>query len=63
MVLLREDNVPPLKWKLGRVTEIHPGQDGNVRVVTVRTKDGHVRRAISKICILPIRENQQEEAQ
>ncbi|XP_062703843.1 uncharacterized protein LOC134286271 [Aedes albopictus] len=39
MVLLKEDNIPPLKWRLGRVTEIHPGPDGNTRVVTVRTKD------------------------
>ncbi|XP_065091295.1 uncharacterized protein LOC135712267 [Ochlerotatus camptorhynchus] len=63
MVLLKEDNIPPLKWKLGRVTEIHPGPDGNVRVVTVNTKHGYFRRAISKICILPIRDNQSDESQ
>lgn len=54
MVLLKEDNIPPLKWKLGRVEELHPGSDGNVRVVTVRTKEGSYRRGISKICILPL---------
>ncbi|XP_062713843.1 uncharacterized protein LOC134290680 [Aedes albopictus] len=59
MVLIKEDNLPPLKWLLGRVTEIHPGVDGNIRVVTVRTKDGNVVRAISKICILPISDNDQ----
>ncbi|XP_065081373.1 uncharacterized protein LOC135703945 [Ochlerotatus camptorhynchus] len=58
MVLLKEDNIPPLKWKLGRVMETHPGPDGNVRVVTVRTKDGSYRRAISKIRIFLIRDNQ-----
>ncbi|XP_062541004.1 uncharacterized protein LOC134209035 [Armigeres subalbatus] len=58
MVLLKEDNVPPLKWRLGRVTEVHPGADGNVRVVTVRTKDGSYRKEVSKICILPIRDGQ-----
>lgn len=57
MVLMREDNTPPLKWHIGRVTDIHPGSDGNVRVVTVRTRDGSFRRGISKICILPIRDN------
>lgn len=56
MVLLKKDNIPPLKWKLGRVTELFPGPDGNVRVVTVRTKDGSFRRAISKICILPLQD-------
>lgn len=65
MVLLKEDKVPPLQWQLGRVTEIHPGADGIIRVVTVRTQQGSFRRGIQKICILPIRENQQqaEEAQ
>ncbi|XP_038106576.1 uncharacterized protein LOC119766213 [Culex quinquefasciatus] len=57
MVLLKDENLPPLKWQLGRVSDIHPGIDGNIRVVTVRTKDGSYQRAISKICILPIRDN------
>lgn len=57
MVVIKEENLPPLKWQLARVTEIHPGSDGNIRVVTVRTKDGSYQRAISKICVLPIRDN------
>lgn len=57
MVVLKEDNLPPLRWPLARVTEVHAGADGNIRVVTVRTRDGSYRRAISKICVLPIREN------
>lgn len=57
MVVLKEDNQPPLTWQLARVTETHAGSDGNIRVVTVKTKDGSYRRAISKICILPIRDN------
>ncbi|XP_055604061.1 uncharacterized protein LOC129752297 [Uranotaenia lowii] len=57
MVVLKEDNLPPLQWAIGRVSEIHPGSDGNVRVVTVRTQSGSYQRGISKICILPIRDN------
>lgn len=57
LVLLKEDKLPPLKWKLGRVIEIHAGSDGNIRVVTVKTQDGQYQRAISKICVLPIRDN------
>uniref|UniRef100_A0A182PX47 DUF5641 domain-containing protein n=1 Tax=Anopheles epiroticus TaxID=199890 RepID=A0A182PX47_9DIPT len=53
MVLVKEENLPPLKWRLGRVQTIKPGKDGLVRVVDVRTKDGTYRRAISKICVLP----------
>ncbi|XP_058816309.1 uncharacterized protein LOC131679586 [Topomyia yanbarensis] len=56
MVLLKEENLPPLKWRYGRVTNIFHGQDNNIRVVDVRTADGEYRRAINKICILPVRE-------
>ncbi|XP_053691014.1 uncharacterized protein LOC128739545 [Sabethes cyaneus] len=59
MVLVKEDNLPPLKWALGRVTHVTKGADGNIRVVTVKTKDGSYTRAISKICVLPIRDNDQ----
>lgn len=54
MVLLKEDNQPPLKWCYGRVTHIFKGDDGNIRVVNVKTRDGEYRRAINKICILPV---------
>ncbi|XP_058827738.1 uncharacterized protein LOC131687658 [Topomyia yanbarensis] len=57
MVVLKEENLPPLKWLLGRVTEVHHGPDGNIRVVDVRTTNGNYTRGISKICILPIRDN------
>ncbi|XP_058840617.1 uncharacterized protein LOC131696100 [Topomyia yanbarensis] len=56
MVLLKEDNLPPLKWKYGRITNIIRGDDDNIRVVDVRTVDGEYRRAISKICVLPTRQ-------
>uniref|UniRef100_A0A182X947 DUF5641 domain-containing protein n=1 Tax=Anopheles quadriannulatus TaxID=34691 RepID=A0A182X947_ANOQN len=54
LVLMKEDNLPPLKWSYGRVTQIYRGDDGNIRVVTVKTKDGDYKRAITKICVLPI---------
>ncbi|VEN43467.1 unnamed protein product [Callosobruchus maculatus] len=37
MVLIIEDNSPPLLWRLGRVIDLHPGTDNKTRVVTVRT--------------------------
>ncbi|XP_062713787.1 uncharacterized protein LOC134290629 [Aedes albopictus] len=61
LVLLKEDKLPPLRWKLGRVIQIHPGSDGNIRVVTVKAQDGEYQRAISKICVLPIRDNLESE--
>lgn len=57
LVLLVEEDVPAMKWLIGRVSELHPGKDNVVRVVTVKTKNGQKKRSVSKICLLPI-ENQ-----
>lgn len=52
LVVIKEDNQPPMKWKLGRVVALHPGTDGISRVADIRTATGTVRRAFSKICPL-----------
>ncbi|XP_030752295.1 uncharacterized protein LOC115879542 [Sitophilus oryzae] len=57
MVLMKEDNLPPMFWPLGRIIEVHPGSDSIVRVVSVKTKNGVFKRAISKICVLPMNES------
>lgn len=54
MVLLLEDNLPPAKWAIGRVCEVHPGDDGRVRVVTLRTKGSIFKRSVVKLARLPI---------
>ncbi|KAJ8944184.1 hypothetical protein NQ318_016164 [Aromia moschata] len=46
-------NSPPLRWKLGRITDVHPGADGVVRVVSIRTSSGTTKRAVRKVCLLP----------
>ena len=45
---LRDEPTIPTKWPLARSTEVHPGRDGNVRVVTVRTPKGSYKRPIIK---------------
>lgn len=57
MVLIRDDKLPPLRWNLGRIIEVHPGKDGVVRVATIKTKCGVIKRAFAKICPLPIDES------
>ncbi|XP_045770779.1 uncharacterized protein LOC123871185 isoform X2 [Maniola jurtina] len=52
LVLLQEDNIAPLNWRLGRVTALYPGTDGISRVADVRTARGVVRRALTSICPL-----------
>lgn len=62
LVMLKEDNTPPQSWRLGRIVETHPGGDGVVRVVTVRTSNGATfRRPTTQIAILPILDNEKEE--
>lgn len=60
LVLIRDENLPPCKWLLARILETHPGSDGLVRVVTIKTKNGVFKRAISKVCLLPIEDNYSE---
>lgn len=57
LVIVKEDNVPPLKWNLGRVVQLHPGEDGIIRVASVKLNGSVVKRAITKLCILPILNN------
>ncbi|XP_055388196.1 uncharacterized protein LOC129616592 [Condylostylus longicornis] len=49
-----DEKLPPSRWLMGGITEIHPGPDGLVRVVTLKTKDNVLRRSIAKICLLPV---------
>ncbi|GFT08186.1 integrase catalytic domain-containing protein [Trichonephila clavipes] len=40
MVILKDENLPPCKWTMGRILEIVKGSDGKVRVVKVKTPQG-----------------------
>ena len=49
LVVVKDDNQPPNKWKLGVIATVHPGKDERVRVVTVRTAQGEFQRPIVKL--------------
>jgi Pao retrotransposon peptidase/Family of unknown function (DUF5641)/Integrase zinc binding domain len=53
LVLIRDENSPPQQWTLGRIAALHPGLDGISRVVIIKVKNGFIKRAVSKICLLP----------
>lgn len=55
LVLLRENNTPPLTWPMARITKVFPGADNKVRAFEVMTSNrkAHVR-SITKICLFPI---------
>ena len=54
LVLIAEDNEAPLQWKTGRIKQIFTGNDGNVRVVKVKTSTGELMRPVVKLRKLPI---------
>lgn len=54
LIVIKDENVSPIRWKMGRIIKLHPGEDGVTRVVTVKTATGELKRPVEKICILPI---------
>lgn len=54
LVLIKDQCMSPLRWKLARVVQTHPGPDKCVRVVTLKTSNGELKRPISKLCKLPM---------
>ena len=53
-VLVIEESPLTNYWLLGVIVQRHPGADGHVRVVTVRTRSGLIKRAITKLAPLPL---------
>lgn len=56
---MKDDNAPPLQWKLGLVQALHvdADSDGVPRVATVKTLSGIYRRAIRYLYPLPFEGN------
>lgn len=50
--LVKNHLLPPAKWELARVTQTHPGADGLVRVVSLRTASTVLTQPVTKICRL-----------
>ncbi|XP_070854727.1 uncharacterized protein [Drosophila suzukii] len=53
VVLVKDSNLPPAAWILARVEEAHPGPDGIVRAVKLKTSTGEMTRPITKLAVLP----------
>ncbi|XP_075151028.1 uncharacterized protein LOC142225136 [Haematobia irritans] len=54
MVVIREENLPPNCWRLGRIKKVYTGADNRVRVAEIITQKGIVTRPITKLVVLPI---------
>ena len=52
VVLVRVDTPITTRWPLARVVQVHPGVDGTVRVVTIRTASGTCKKPVVKLALL-----------
>ncbi|GFW72420.1 integrase catalytic domain-containing protein [Trichonephila clavipes] len=52
LVMLKEPSKIPMEWTLGRIEGIHPGSDGFVRVIRIRTSRGVFTRTAASVCPL-----------
>lgn len=53
-VLIMDDNLPPLEWRMGIISQLFPARDGRVRTVEVKTQSGVFIRHINRLCPLPL---------
>ncbi|XP_021959017.1 uncharacterized protein LOC110854896 [Folsomia candida] len=54
VVLVGQDNKKRFEWPLGRILEVYPGRDGNVRVAKVKTKLGSLLRPLQRLYPLEV---------
>lgn len=46
VVLIHQDDIPPLRWPLGVIQEVYPDVDNIIRVALVKTKSGYLKRPV-----------------
>ncbi|XP_070068033.1 uncharacterized protein [Drosophila takahashii] len=62
LVLVKDENLPPMKWPLVRVIELLFGGDGVGRVAVLKTASGVTKRAVNKLCLLPLKDDVETQA-
>ncbi|XP_030765007.1 uncharacterized protein LOC115889198 [Sitophilus oryzae] len=53
LVVVKDENLPPLRWLLGRIIKLYPGTDQVVRVAQIQTTKVFFDRPLVKQCPLP----------
>lgn len=52
LLLIKDNNLPSMKWSLGRIKRLTKGIDDVNRVATVKTADGIFASAVVRLCPL-----------
>lgn len=60
LVIIHDNNLPPMRWRMGRIIQVHPGSDGVVRVVTIKTASGELKRPVEKISLLRVPDEKED---
>ncbi|GFX26361.1 integrase catalytic domain-containing protein [Trichonephila clavipes] len=63
LVLISDDNRPPLSWPMARILKLIPSTDGTNREAILQTGSGLTRRSINKIVVLPICAREDEDSE
>lgn len=58
LVLIKEPNLPPCKWRLGRIVKTFISQDNAKRVAEIRTSTGTIIRSARLLHPLPLESHQ-----
>lgn len=72
VVAIQQENLPPTRWRIGRVIAVHPGKDGLIRTVTIEHCTEHqapgrtlrktqCQRPVQKLCRLMEAEDDDQE--
>ena len=48
LVLVQEDNLPPLKWELAHIVQLQAGTDGLVHVASVKASSGIFKLPVAR---------------
>jgi len=59
---MKDPRVSRLNWPRGRITSVHPGGDGIVRVVDIQTAKGVFRRPIAEVVPLLLQKKEEDPA-
>lgn len=58
IVVISEENIPPSRWPIGKITAVYPARDGLIRTVDVLCKGSTLKRPIHRLGMLPIIDNE-----